>query len=88
MFAPARLHPARAERHRLDQPSWASADLLEISLADHDAGLYGLVIQTAYRRALSCGNVLARAQLTAPEQAPALPAAFSQALNPRATAET
>ena len=61
MFVPAGLHPARVERHQLDQIARAGADLFEIGLAHHDAGLDGPVIQAAYRRALSRGNVLARA---------------------------
>ncbi|MDK1348498.1 hypothetical protein QNO09_35550 [Streptomyces sp. 378] len=39
MFVPAGLHPARAERHQLDQIARAGADLFEIGLAHHDAGL-------------------------------------------------
>ncbi|WP_370667389.1 tryptophan synthase subunit alpha [Streptomyces sp. IBSBF 2507] len=61
MFVPAGLHPAHAERHQLDQIARAGADLFEIGLAHHDAGLDGPVIQAAYHRALSRGNVLARA---------------------------
>nr|WP_307852285.1 tryptophan synthase subunit alpha [Streptomyces sp. b94] len=61
VFVPAGLHPARAERRHLDQIARAGADLFEIGLAHHDAGLDGPVIQAAYRRALSRGNVLARA---------------------------
>ncbi|CAL9630648.1 tryptophan synthase subunit alpha [Streptomyces sp. enrichment culture] len=61
MFVPAGLHPARAERRQLAQIARAGADLFEIGLAHHDAGLDGPVIQAAYRRALSRGNVLARA---------------------------
>ncbi|RSS97482.1 tryptophan synthase subunit alpha [Streptomyces sp. WAC02707] len=61
VFVPAGLHPARAERRQLDQIARAGADLFEIGLAHHDAGLDGPVIQAAYRRALSRGNVLARA---------------------------
>ena len=61
MFVPAGLHPARAERRQLDQIARAGADLFEIGLAHHDAGLDGPIIQAAYRRALSRGNVLARA---------------------------
>ncbi|MEV5048702.1 tryptophan synthase subunit alpha [Streptomyces griseoincarnatus] len=61
VFVPAGLHPARAERHQLAQIARAGADLFEIGLAHHDAGLDGPVIQAAYRRALSRGNVLARA---------------------------
>ncbi|MEV8293131.1 tryptophan synthase subunit alpha [Streptomyces rochei] len=61
VFVPAGLPPARAERRQLDQIARAGADLFEIGLAHHDAGLDGPVIQAAYRRALNRGNVLARA---------------------------
>ncbi|MFF4016607.1 tryptophan synthase subunit alpha [Streptomyces sp. NPDC001843] len=61
MFVPAGLHPPRAERRQLDQIARAGADVFEIGLAHHDASLDGPVIQAAYRRALSRGNVLARA---------------------------
>ncbi|WP_267958036.1 tryptophan synthase subunit alpha [Streptomyces sp. CRB46] len=61
VFVPAGLHPARAERHQLDQIARAGADLFEIGLAHHDAGLDGPIIQAAYRRALSRGHLLTRA---------------------------
>lgn len=61
MFVPAGLHPARAERHQLDQIARTGADLFEIGLAHHDAGVDGPVIEAAYHLALSRGNVLARA---------------------------
>ncbi|WP_323186985.1 tryptophan synthase subunit alpha [Streptomyces sp. NBC_00365] len=58
VFVPAGLHPPHAERRHLDQIARAGADLFEVGLAHHDAGLDGPVIQAAYRRALSRGNVL------------------------------
>ncbi|MFD5256825.1 tryptophan synthase subunit alpha [Streptomyces bobili] len=61
MFVPAGLYPARAERRHLGQIARAGADLFEIGLAHHDAGLDGPVIQAAYRRTLSRGHVLGRA---------------------------
>ncbi|WP_276607453.1 tryptophan synthase subunit alpha [Streptomyces sp. A1499] len=61
VFVPAGLHPVRAERHQLDQIARAGADLFEIGLAHHDAGLDGPVIQAAYHRALNRGHVLTRA---------------------------
>nr|WP_281403251.1 tryptophan synthase subunit alpha [Streptomyces plicatus] len=61
VFVPAGLHPARVERHQLAQIARAGADLFEIGLAHHDAGLDGPVIQAAYRSALNRGHVLARA---------------------------
>ncbi|MGW5650548.1 tryptophan synthase subunit alpha [Streptomyces humi] len=60
VFVPAGLHPRHAERRQLDQIARAGADLFEIGLAHHDAGLDGPVIQAAYRRARSRGDVLTR----------------------------
>lgn len=60
VFVPVGLHPAAAERHHLDQLAQAGADLFEVGLAAEDAALDGPVIQAAYRRALSRGNVLDR----------------------------
>ncbi|WP_455355304.1 tryptophan synthase subunit alpha [Streptomyces sp. SYSU K217416] len=60
MFVPAGLHPAAAERRHLDQLAQAGADLFEVGLGAENAALDGPVIQAAYRRALSRGNVLDR----------------------------
>lgn len=60
MFVPAGLHPPTAEHRQLNQIAQAGADLFEIGLAHHDAGLDGPVIQAAYRRALSRGHILDR----------------------------
>ncbi|MFJ6752149.1 tryptophan synthase subunit alpha [Streptomyces sp. NPDC091266] len=60
MFVPAGLHTAAAERRHLDQLAQAGADLFEVGLGSENAALDGPVIQAAYRRALSRGNVLDR----------------------------
>ncbi|WP_328844969.1 tryptophan synthase subunit alpha [Streptomyces sp. NBC_00258] len=60
VFIPAGLHRSDTQRRQLGRLAEAGADLFEVGLATADAVLDGPVIQAAYHRALSHGNVLDR----------------------------